>query len=123
RRGVLELPMHWFAALFAALLLAATFTRSWLTQRQVAAVRRHRNRVPEAFKDQIDLASHQKAADYTVASAGISRWDTLLDAAVTLVLTLGGGIQLMDQAWRAAGLGPVWHGTAVVLSTLIAVSA
>lgn len=115
--------MHWFAALFAALLLAATFTRSWLTQRQVAAVRRHRNRVPEAFKDQIDLASHQKAADYTVAGARISRWDTLLDAAITIVLTLGGGIQFIDQAWRAAGLGPLWHGTAVVLSTLIAVSA
>ncbi|HEX7116187.1 MAG TPA: M48 family metallopeptidase [Steroidobacter sp.] len=115
--------MHWFAALFAALLLAATFTRSWLTQRQVAAVRRHRNQVPEAFKDQIDLASHQKAADYTVARARISRWDTLLDAAITVVLTLGGGIQLIDQAWRAAGLGPLWHGTAVVLSTLLAVSA
>jgi STE24 endopeptidase len=37
----------------------------------VAAVQRHRGEVPEAFRAQIDLASHQKAADYTVASARI----------------------------------------------------
>ena len=67
--------MHWFAGLFVLLLVASTLTRSWLNQRQVAAVQRHRDEVPEAFRAQIDLASHQKAADYTVASARISRWD------------------------------------------------
>ena len=73
--------IHWFAGLFVLLLIAATLTRSWLNQRQVAAVLRHRDEVPEAFRAQIDLASHQKAADYTVASAQIGRWDKLLDAA------------------------------------------
>ena len=61
---------------------ASTLTRSWLNQRQVRHVQRHRDKVPEAFRAQIDLAAHQKAADYTVASARIGRWDTLLDAAV-----------------------------------------
>jgi STE24 endopeptidase len=78
--------------------------------------------VPEAFRAQIDLASHQKAADYTVASARIGRWDTLLDAAIALVLTLGGGLSAIDHAWQAAHLPAVWHGTAVVLSTFLLVS-
>ncbi len=62
--------MHWFTGLFVLLLLASTAMRSWLNQRQVAAVLRHRARVPEAFAQQIDLAAHQKAADYTVARRG-----------------------------------------------------
>jgi STE24 endopeptidase len=114
--------MHWFAGLFVLLLAASTLTRSWLNQRQVAAVQRHRDEVPKAFRAQIDLASHQKAADYTVASARIGRWDTLLDAAVALVLTLGGGLSRIDHIWQAAHLPAVWHGTAVVLSTFLLVS-
>ena len=114
--------MHWFAGLFVLLLVASTLTRSYLNQRQVAAVQRHRGAVPEAFRAQIDLESHQKAADYTVASARVSRWDTLLDAAVALLLTLGGGLSAIDRAWQAAHLPAVWHGTAVVLSTFLLVS-
>jgi len=78
--------------------------------------------VPAAFRAQIDLASHQKAADYTVASARIGRWDTLLDAGVALILTLGGGLSAIDRAWQTAHLPAVWHGTAVVLSTFLLVS-
>jgi STE24 endopeptidase len=114
--------MHWFAGLFVLLLAASTLTRSWLNQRQVAAVLRHRDEVPPAFRAQIDLASHQKAADYTVASARIGRWDTLLDAGIALLLTLGGGLSAIDRTWQAAHLPAVWHGTAVVLSTLLLVS-
>jgi STE24 endopeptidase len=114
--------MHWFAGLFVLLLVASTLTRSWLNQRQVAAVQRHRGEVPEAFRAQIDLASHQKAADYTVASVQISRWDNLLDAAVALLLTLGGGLSAIDSWWQAADLPAVWHGTAVVLSTFLLLS-
>jgi STE24 endopeptidase len=78
--------------------------------------------VPEAFRSQIDLAAHQKAADYTVASAQIGRWDNLLDAALALLLTLGGGLSAIDSAWQAAHLPAVWHGTVVVLSTFLLVS-
>ena len=114
--------MHWFAGLFVILLVASTLTRSWLNQRQVAAVQRHRDEVPEAFRAQIDLAAHRKAADYTVASAQIGRWDNLLDAALALLLTLGGGLSAIDSAWQAAHLPAVWHGTVVVLSTFLLVS-
>src|SRR5687767_6952598 len=115
--------MHWFTGLFVLLLLMSTAVRSWLNQRQVAAVLRHRDRVPEAFADQIDLAAHQKAADYTVARSALNRWDVLLDAGIALWLTLGGGIDAIDRWWHFANLSPAWHGTAVVLSTMLIVSA
>jgi STE24 endopeptidase len=115
--------MHWFTGLFVLLLLLSTAVRSWLNQRQVTAVLRHRDRVPEVFANQIDLAAHQKAADYTVARAALNRWDVLLDAGIALMLTLGGGIDVIDRWWQVASLPPAWHGTAVVLSTMLIVSA
>ena len=115
--------MHWLTWLFLLLLLTATATRGWLNQRQVAAVRRHRDRVPAAFAAQIDLAAHQKAADYTVASARVSRWDGLLDTLLALLFTLGGGINLVDGWWRPLNLPAALHGTAVVLTVLFLLAA
>lgn len=115
--------MHWFTLLFVGFLVAGTLVRSWLNQRQMAAVQRHRDAVPAAFASQIDLAAHQKAADYTVAGGALARWDNLLDAAIALMLTLGGGIAAIDAAWGALELSPLWHGTAVVLSTILLMSA
>ena len=115
--------MHWFTWLFVIALLATALIRAWLSLRQTSAVKRHRSQVPEAFASQIELAAHQKAADYTIARASIGRWDLLLDTALALVLTLGGGIGAIDALWRGAELTPTLHGTAVVLSTLLIVSA
>jgi STE24 endopeptidase len=115
--------MHWFTQLFVLLLVAGTLVRSWLNQRQIIAVQRHREQVPEPFADQIDLEAHQKAADYTTALGQLARWDNLLDAAVALLLTLGGGIAAIDSLWRPLGWSGPWHGTAVVLSTLLVTSA
>lgn len=116
-------PLHWFSTLFVLLLLLSTALRSWLNQRQIAAVGAHRDDVPQAFAAQVDLDSHRKAADYTVALANLNRWDILFDSIIALLLTLGGGIDAIDRAWQAAGLSAVWHGTAVVLSVLLLMSA
>jgi STE24 endopeptidase len=115
--------MHWFTEFFVALLAGATLIRSWLNQRQMAAVAAHRDQVPAPFADQIDLAAHQKAADYTIARGRINRWETVWDALLALALTLGGGIDAIDGLWRKAAWTEVWHGTAVVLSVLLIVSA
>ncbi len=115
--------MHWFTLLFVGFLVAGTLVRSWLNQRQLLAVQRHRDQVPVAFASQIDLEAHQKAADYTVARAALHRLDNLLDAAIALILTIGGGIGAIDAAWRSLNLPTLWHGTAVVISTILLMSA
>jgi len=115
--------MHWLTQLFLLFLLLSTAVRSWLGQRQMQSVLRHRNEVPAAFAGQIELDAHQKAADYTVAIGRLNRWDNVLDAIVILGLTVGGGIQAIERWLQQFGLPPLWHGTAVVLSTLLLMSA
>jgi STE24 endopeptidase len=108
-----------FAWVFLAALAAATVTRLWLAQRQMRHVRAHREAVPATFAAVIPLASHQKAADYTVAKARLGMIDVVLGAVVLLALTLGGGIQLLSDLWaRAFASGSIAHGSALILSVV-----
>ncbi len=93
--------MQWLTPVFLVALVAETLTRLWLSTRQIAAVRAHRDRVPEQFVGQVELAEQQKAADYTVAKAKLGRLDTVADVIVRFAFTLGGGIALIDSLWRA----------------------
>ncbi|MBV9346124.1 MAG: M48 family metallopeptidase [Gammaproteobacteria bacterium] len=115
--------MSWLAPLFVAALVLGTFLELWLSQRQVHAVVGARDAVPEPFRDAVSLAEHRKAADYTVAKARLARLSTLLDAALTLLFTLGGGIALIDAAWRGTALREPWLGLAVIASVLLVTQA
>jgi STE24 endopeptidase len=110
--------MHWLTAAFLVALTAGTALRLWLAARQIAAARAHRDRVPAPFTQQVTLAEHSKAADYTIARTRLAAWETLADAAVILALTLGGGIAVLDAAWRRIGWAEPWAGVAVVLCVL-----
>jgi len=116
--------MNAFTWTFLAALAAATLTRLWLAQRQVAHVRAHRDAVPPTFADAIPLSAHQKAADYTVAKARLGMLDVLLGATALLVLTLGGLLQWMSAQW---GLlfepGGLAHGVALVAGAVVLLSA
>ena len=103
--------------LFLAALLAATATRLWLASRQIRHVRAHRAAVPPSFVETIPLAAHQKAADYTAAKTRFGIVSTLVDAALILLFTLGGGVQWLSDAWvRWFDVGSLSHGTALLLS-------
>jgi STE24 endopeptidase len=108
--------------LFLLAVVAGTGTRVWLANRQIAAVTRHRERVPEPFAQTISEADHHKAADYAVARTRLGRIDTVIDALVLLGLTLGGGINAIDRLSRPLALAEPWHGAVVILSVLLVVS-
>jgi STE24 endopeptidase len=107
--------------IFLLVVVAGTLTRLWLANRQIAAVTRHRTQVPEPFAQTVSPADHHKAADYSVARTRLGRIDTVLDAVVLLGLTLGGGINAIDQQWLQLPLGEPWHGALVILSVLLIV--
>ena len=114
--------MQTFTLVFIAALLAGTALRLWLAARQLQAVRAGREQVPPPFDTRIALADHQKAADYTVARVRIGAVDTVVDAALLVAWTLGGGLAALDRLWSAPALPPTVTGTAVILSAMVLMS-
>ena len=107
-----------FTVLFVAALIAETAVRLWLSSRQIAAVRAHRDRVPELFSGRIALAEQQRAADYTVSRGQVTRWATLFEALIKLALTLGGGLAAIQMLVGRAHWPEPWQGTLLVLCVL-----
>ena len=107
-----------FTVLFVAALIAETAVRLWLSSRQIAAVRAHRDRVPELFSGRIALAEQQRAADYTVSRGQVTRWATVFEALIKLALTLGGGLAAIQMLVGRAHWPEPWQGTLLVLCVL-----
>jgi STE24 endopeptidase len=85
-----------WTCLFSAALVASLAMRAWLAARQVRHVARHRGEVPLAFRASVDLAAHQKAADYTLAKARLGHWQMIAGAVVLLGWTLFGGLDALN---------------------------
>jgi STE24 endopeptidase len=111
--------LHGITVLFLIALAGETAVRLWLTSRQIAAVSAHRDRVPDLFSERITLPDQQRAADYTVTRARVSRWATAFEALIKLGLTLGGGLALLDDIVGRSGWPEPWRGTLAVLAVLL----
>lgn len=85
---------------FIALLVFTTLIRFWLGRRHISFVQSHRNQVPAAFQESISLESHQKAADYSAAKTQLVIAEAFVQAILLAVLTIGGGLQWIDDTWR-----------------------
>lgn len=101
---------------FAAALLAGVGVKFWLATRQVRHVARHRNAVPPPFAGTVSLASHQKAADYTVAKSRIGLLELAFGTAVLLGWTLLGGLDALNDALTG------WLGTGLVQQLMLLVA-
>ena len=74
----------------------------YLSHRQIAYVRAHRDSVPPDFAATVTPADHRKAADYTIAREALARLETVLDTFITL-------------GWIAGGIGALYGLLAKVL--------
>ena len=86
---------------FIGLLIATTLTRLWLGSRHIGYVQAHRGQVPMAFKESISLQSHQKAADYSADKTQLVLVEAVVQALLLVALTIGGGLQLIDNFWQS----------------------
>ncbi|MEO8021528.1 M48 family metallopeptidase [Polaromonas sp.] len=93
-----------FTLLFSTALVLGLLTKFYLASRQIRHVARHRDQVPTAFAGIISLASHQKAADYTITKARFGLLELAFGAAVLVGWTLLGGIDALNQALVNSGL-------------------
>jgi STE24 endopeptidase len=108
-----------FTLLFSAALVLVLLTKFYLASRQIRHVARHRNQVPAAFAATISLASHQKAADYTITKARFGLLELAFGTAVLVGWTLLGGIDQLNQALVNSGL-PAYGSLAPQLALLAA---
>jgi STE24 endopeptidase len=113
--------MSWLTVAFVFLILAGVAIELWLARRQEATVARLRAEVPPPFAASITGAEHAKAADYTIAKVRFGRVGTVVDAALTLALTVGGGIAAFDAVWRHTRLAQPWLGVAVIGSCVLVI--
>lgn len=77
----------------------------------------HKEAVPEAFAETVDLAAHQKAADYSREKLQLARFILFFDAALILIMTLGGGFQDIYHIWQGFELAPIWQDVGFLLFT------
>jgi STE24 endopeptidase len=113
-------PMTAFTALFLSLLILTTAIRLWLGRRHIAYIQSHRHAVPAAFASDISLDAHQKAADYSSAKTNLVMAESVMQAVLLWALTLGGGLQLIDEAWRAVlPDAEIFRGALVILSAFV----
>ena len=106
--------MNVFAILFLAALVISTGVRLWLASRHVRHIQANRVAVPAAFSHDIDLAAHQKAADYSCAKTRLNMKSMIFDAAVLLLLTFGGGLQAIDNLASSLFHADILRGAAFV---------
>lgn len=112
-----------FTLTFISLVIASTMIRLWLAGRHIRHVQSHRNHVPAAFSASIALDAHQKAADYTAAKSKLGLSEGLVQTLLLLTLTLGGGLQIIDNLWQQLFADQaIIRGVAVICSAMLLTS-
>ena len=99
-----------FSTLFLVLLLISSLFKIILAGRHISFIRSKRANVPDAFKENISLESHQKAADYTVSKVKLSFAALFVDILLILFLTFGGGIKAIDSFTLSFTTDPINQG-------------
>lgn len=114
--------MHQFTSLFLGFLIASVIVRLWLSQRQMIHIQKHKEVVPTDFADKIELADHQKAAEYSCTKLRVSRFSLAWETVWLLIWTLGGGLNALDLWWAELALPPLQQGISVIISLTVIAS-
>ena len=106
-----------FSLVFLLALALMVLIRRKLADRQIAYVLAHRAAVPEQFSGRIELAAHQKAADYTAAQTRFSRITLAFEVVLLLCLTFAGGLQFLHQS-LSTRLDGLAYGVAMIFAVM-----
>lgn len=108
--------MNPFTLIFVVAVALSLLVQQWLATRHIHHIQARRSQVPEAFAASISLATHQKAADYSIAKTRQSRIELVYDAALLLLWTLGGGLALLNELVATFGWSPLASGVTVIMA-------
>jgi STE24 endopeptidase len=107
--------MHTFSIIFLVALTAHLAVQTWLARRQIMYVAAHRSAVPDGFSGVVSAEEHAKAADYTVAKQRFGIIESVFDALVLVLFTLGGVIAWVGAVSKGLSESPIISGTLHVL--------
>ncbi|MBI3524647.1 MAG: M48 family metallopeptidase [Betaproteobacteria bacterium] len=79
-----------FSLAFLLALIVSLVLRVWLALRHLRHIQAHRSAVPAEFGAHIELAAHQKAADYTCAKTHLGLAELAASTVLLLAFTYGG---------------------------------
>ena len=99
-----------YTKLFLVALFVKSLIESLLDKRNMDHIIKNRNAVPAKFQDQITLADHQKAADYSVEKIKVAQIFHFIDLVVFLLLTLAGGLELINHLAMQVNASPIMTG-------------
>lgn len=110
--------MQQWSLIFCVIVALSLVLKLYLNYRQSSAIKKHIDQVPDTFKNTVSLAEHQKAGKYNLTKLKLGQFEEIFSAAVLLLFTLGGGIQLINDGLH--GLNyltqyPLTTGVAVIL--------
>ncbi|MEQ1529234.1 MAG: M48 family metallopeptidase [Methylococcales bacterium] len=108
--------MNSFTIIFLIAVIISYAVQFWLSKRQADYVSAHRSAVPDAFKNTVSLAAHQKAADYTIDKGKLGKIDSIIGLAALLLMTLGGGINTVFKFWSETMSSPLLIGVIATAS-------
>jgi STE24 endopeptidase len=108
-----------FSALFVAAIFSNAVVKLWLAFRQLDHVAANRAEVPHAFREQINIAAHHKAADYTRTLVRFGALTIVFDTVLLLIFTVGGGIQWLSDASSGLTNSLLLQGVSVIVLVLI----
>ena len=99
-----------YTKLFLVALFLKSLIESVLDKRNMDHIIKNRSAVPVKFQNQITLADHQKAADYSVEKIKVAQIFHLVDLVIFLLLTLAGGLELINQLAMGVSASPLITG-------------
>lgn len=104
-------------------LLLARLVAEWgLNALNRREVRRHADKAPEAVAAIMEPSAYRKAVDYTLAKGALTRWELLLDCAVTVAVLASGVLPWWQDVLGAGAEAATWRQAAFVLSTFLLLS-
>ena len=108
--------MNLFTYIFLISLFAGILVQWLLNYEHSSCILNNRSNVPDAFSDKISIEAHQKAADYTRAKVKLGLIELIVGSIIIMLWTIGGGLELLDNLWRAYEMSEIITGTIMILS-------
>ena len=99
-----------FKYTFLTFFILSLIVKIYLSFRQSKTVKALSNKVPERFNDSINLADHQKAANYTIEKQRLARFSSVVDFGLLFTFLFLDGFKLILGFVSNLSISPIFVG-------------